>query len=162
MCDDYIHRVWLLRYDYGVSLANKSQIWKKDLGVNHSTWWIEHQQTWGNELYLLKIVAIPYALSVGIAIMLSPVVPWMDEWTPVVTFVGAIAVILCIFIIINVWKVREIHDNFHIKDEVLLFAKFSIYCYNKPDKHCHCEFAMATGMAIVEGLNYNLFVFCIL
>ena len=44
----------------------------------------------------------------------------------VVTVVGSIAVILCIFIIINVWKVRAIHDNFHIKDEVLLFAKFSI------------------------------------
>mmetsp|Transcript_66888 Transcript_66888/g.59990 ORF Transcript_66888/g.59990 Transcript_66888/m.59990 type:complete len:711 (-) Transcript_66888:223-2355(-) len=122
-------RVWLLRYDYGASLANKSQIWKKDLGVHggSSTWWLKHQQTWGDEVYLLKIVSIPYLFAVALAILLSPVFGYMKgAWTPMVSIVGVTAIILCLFIIINVWKVRSIHDNFHIKDEVLLFAKSSV------------------------------------
>lgn len=133
------YRVWLLRYDYGASLANKSQIWKKDLGVHggSSTWWLNNSSTWGNETYLLKIVSIPYLLSVALSIAVSPVMKYIDEWTPMISIVGATAIILCIFIIINVWKVRAIHDNFHIKDEVLLFAKFCHFI-----KLLNCEFAM--------------------
>eukprot|EP01084_Bolivina_argentea_P313360 542657_1 len=124
-------RVWLLRYDYAASLARKGQIWKKDLGIagGSSTWWIHNQQTWGNETYLLKKVSIPYISAVILSILLSPIFQFIHQiegWTPMVSAVGGISLLLWGFICVNVWKVREIHDNFHIKHEVLLFAKCSL------------------------------------
>ena len=117
-----------MRYDYAASLARKAQIWKKDLEIDggSSTWWIHNQQRWGDESFLMKVVSIPYILSVILTIMISPIlapVTGIDSWAPMIFTLGGISIILCGFVVVNVWKVRSIHDNYNIKDEVLLFAK---------------------------------------
>lgn len=110
-----------------------------DIGGGSSTWWINNQQTWGNESYLLKIISVPYILAVLLSVFLSPVLgktTGIDEWTPMIAAVGGISIILCCFIVTNVYKVRAIHDNYHIKDEVYLFAKYVLISL--------CDFAQNT------------------
>eukprot|EP01084_Bolivina_argentea_P122812 217628_1 len=61
------------------------------------------------------VYAIPYIFAVLLSIILSllfSVLTNITGWTAMVSTVGIIAIILCGFIVVNVWKVREIHHNF--------------------------------------------------
>ena len=89
-------------------------------------WWIDNKRKYGEEAPMVKILSVFYVIVVVLAISLSPVaLEDVDEdaWLIFVTFTGSYALITCGFIAFNVWKVRSIHDNFHIRTEILLFAK---------------------------------------
>eukprot|EP01083_Nonionella_stella_P045929 123043_1 len=119
-----IIKVYHLYFEHQCNVYIAHLSWRKDINPNETNWYIAHQNTWGNSMYLYKLSLIPMVLLVIVEIIQE----FVFGQSPILHVVFQVFVIIACLVAaaISYCNIGSFEDAYCIKREVFYQLLFCI------------------------------------